>query len=378
MRGVLPSLFDAAVPRPRRPSPFDYALAVGFAALAVIEGMLRADLQRRAMPIAMAVLVASALAFRRTHPLGAHAAAFGAAILGSALQLLLHLPAADLVTQACILLLPYALVRRGSGRDVAIGLALVVFTYVLTAANGEMRTAEDAIGSAVVLVLPTAIGAAVRFRDDAQRRAVEHAQLHERAVLARELHDTVAHHVSAIAVQAQGGRAVLATRPEAAARALVAIEEEATRALDELRTLVSSLRDTTAEMAPRAGLAALESLARHSSADPSITIERRGSLDDVSPSTGAALYRIAQEAITNALRHARAPTRIEVRVEAQDESVRLTVRDDGARVTDARRRGFGLVGMEERAALLGGTLSTGPGEERGFVVSATLPKRQAS
>jgi signal transduction histidine kinase len=378
MRGSLRSLFDAEVPRPGRPSAFDYALAIGFAALAVVEGLLRTDLPRRALPIGLAVFIACALAFRRTHPLGASAAAFGAAIVASALTLLRELPHAGLFTQACILLLPYALVRRGSGRDVAIGLGLIACTYALSVANGEIRNVEEAIGGSVVLLLPVTIGAAVRFRDEAERRAVEHAQLHERAVLARELHDTVAHHVSAIAIQAQGGRAVLATRPEAALRALVAIEGEATRALDELRTLVSSLRDATAELAPRPRLANLESLARHAGEKPEVTVEKRGRLDDVSPSAEAALYRVAQEAVTNALRHAQAPTRIEVCVEADHESVRLSVRDDGERVAGAPRHGFGLVGMKERAALLGGTFSAGPGEERGFVVSAMLPKRDAS
>jgi signal transduction histidine kinase len=378
MRGWLRSLFGVEVPRPRRPSAFDYALAVGFSAVAVAEGLLRTDLARRALPIGLVVLIACALAFRRTHPLGSSAAAFGVAILGSALELLLRLPSAGLFTQACILLFPYALVRRGSGRDVAIGIGLIVCTYALSVANGEIRNIEEAIGSSVVLLLPVTIGAAVRFRDEAERRAVEHAQLHERSVLARELHDTVAHHVSAIAIQAQGGRAVLATRPEAALRALVAIEQEATRALDELRSLVGSLRDATAELAPRPRLANLASLARNTGERPEITIETRGPLDDVSASAEAALYRVAQEAVTNALRHAHSPTRIEIRVEADDESVRLSVRDDGERVASAPRHGFGLVGMKERATLLGGTFSAGPGEGRGFVVTAMLPKREAS
>src|SRR5690606_33694405 len=99
--------------------------------------------------------------------------------------------------------------------------------------------------------------------------------------------------------------------------------------------------------------------------------------DDVRPSVDAACFRLAQEAVTNALRHARHASRVDVRVEGDDEHVRLTVVDDG-RDRDASTRstsGFGLVGMAERAKLLGGTFDAGPRPDGGWRVAATLPRR---
>lgn len=367
------AVFDAPGPeRPLRPSAADRALVLVLVPVAIAEGLLRPGLASRPVQIATAVVIVGALAFRRSHPLAALGFAFGVAI---ATGVACGVDAAGLYTHLSLLLFPYALLRRGSGREVAIGLAIVAAAYVMSALQGEIRGARDALGGAVVLLFPAVLGATVRFRAEARRRAVEHAQLRERALLARELHDTVAHHVSAIAIQAQGGRAVLATRPEAAAAALAAIEAEAARALAELRTLVTSLRDDApTDLAPRAGLADLEQLAARAGERPAVEIERVGSLEGVSPSVQAALYRMAQESITNALRHARSPSRVHVRVAAEGDRVRLTVRDDGERPTAPRGAGFGLVGMAERAALLGGTLAAGPGESSGWTVDAVLPR----
>ena len=100
-----------------------------------------------------------------------------------------------------------------------------------------------------------------------------------------------------------------------------------------------------------------------------------GDVDDLRPSIGAAVYRLAQESITNAVRHARHATRIDVRVVGDADSVRLTVVDDGDPTSAARSAwGYGIVGMTERAALLGGTLEAGPGPGSGWTVSAVLPR----
>ncbi len=102
-------------------------------------------------------------------------------------------------------------------------------------------------------------------------------------------------------------------------------------------------------------------------------------LDGISPSVAAALYRIAQEAVTNALRHARHASRITVEVADEGDVVRLTVRDDGeAAATGRSPPGYGLAGMTERAALLGGTLRAGPDRGPGWTVRAVLPKGGAS
>jgi signal transduction histidine kinase len=184
----------------------------------------------------------------------------------------------------------------------------------------------------------------------------------------------VAHHVSAIVVRAQAGRVVAATRPEAATEALAVIEDEAVRTLAELRTLVSALRDDAdAELAPQQGVADLERLAAATGGTPPVEVIVTGAVDDLRPSVGAAVYRITQESITNVVRHARHATRVEVRLAGEGDLVCLTVHDDG----DPAPRGgsgYGVIGMTERAVLLGGTLEAGPGAERGWTVRAVLPR----
>lgn len=100
----------------------------------------------------------------------------------------------------------------------------------------------------------------------------------------------------------------------------------------------------------------------------------RGELADLPPAVEGALFRVAQESVTNARRHARRATRVEVDVHGCAREVRLTVTDDGARPAAVRAGGYGLVGMTERVGLLGGTLEAGPGPERGWMVRATLPR----
>jgi len=143
-----------------------------------------------------------------------------------------------------------------------------------------------------------------------------------------------------------------------------------------MRLMVGALRDDhPADLSPQRGVADIERLALTSGDQPRVDVELTGDLDDLAPSVDAALYRLAQESITNALRHALHATRINVSVTGDDGTVRLTVRDDGDTSTTARNpSGYGLVGMTERAALLGGTLEAGPNPDRGWIVRAVLPK----
>ena len=216
----------------------------------------------------------------------------------------------------------------------------------------------------------------MRYRASSRLREADQIRLREREQLARELHDTVAHHVSAIAIRAQAGRTLAASRPGAAVDALEVIEEAASRTLAELRALVGALRDgDDAELAPQRGVADIERLADAAGDGPRVDVQLAGDLDDLRPLVGAAIYRIAQESITNAVRHARHATRIDVRVTGDRDCVRLTVRDDGEAGT--RRRtvsGYGLVGMTERAALLGGSLEASPNAGSGWTVTAVLPR----
>ncbi len=221
-----------------------------------------------------------------------------------------------------------------------------------------------------------ALGVAARSQHDHRRRRLQQAKADERVELARELHDTVAHHVSAIAIQAQAGRALAASRPAASVEALEVIEAEASRALAEIRALVRVLRNQEpAGYAPQSGIADLERLASAATTGPPVEVKLSGDLATLEAAVDAAVFRIAQEAVTNALRHARNATLVEVRVDGGPSFVRLSVRDDGDPGQDrATESGFGIVGMVERASLLGGTCSAGPDHDRGWLVEATLPR----
>jgi signal transduction histidine kinase len=355
----------------------DWVLVAGLLTAVVLEGVLRDDVLWRPVAIAVAVATVCALLWRRTHPLGVVTAVFGALIVVNVVTLISGDATFGLNSMICVVLLPYSLVRWGSGREILVGLAFIMVALVLGIASDFTGYGEAAAGS-MFLLFPATLGAAFRYRWTARTRELGQVRLRERELLARELHDTVAHHVSAIVIRAQAGRAVAATRPDAAVDALAIIEAEGTRTLAEMRAMVGVLRDDgTAALAPQPGVADLERLARSVGDRPRVEVEVSGDLDDLGPAVGAAIYRIAQESITNAVRHARQATRIDVRLTSYDDSVRLTVRDNGE-ATSRNPGGYGLVGMTERATLLGGTLAAGPDPDRGWSVDVVLPLQRSA
>jgi signal transduction histidine kinase len=352
----------------------DWLLIGALLVAGLLEAIFREDLAWPGVALAFGVVPAIALLWRRTHPLTVTVTVVAALTLGDVLTRLGTGEPMEVYTAAYFLLVPYALLRWGSGRQAAIGMALILVWHVLTTVGTDLG---DAAIGVPFLSLVAALGATVRYRASSRVRAREQVRLREREQLARELHDTVAHHVSAIAIQAQAGRTVAGARPDAALDALEAIDEAASRTLDELRALVGALRDgEEPELAPQRGVADIERLARAPVDGPRVDVQLTGDLDGLRPLLGAAIYRIAQESITNAIKHARHATRIEVHVTGDDERVRLTVRDDGETgpAGSDPSSGYGLAGMTERAALLGGTLEAGPGRGRGWTVTAVLPR----
>jgi signal transduction histidine kinase len=339
-------------------------------AAAVAEGFLRRDLTWRAVSVPMVVGLAPTLLWRRTNPLAMVAIAF---VVSGLQPLLTHGQQSNMYTQVFLLVLPYALLRWGSGRDVVLGCAVLLGEVVFSLSAGFI-TSGNAVGGAGVLVTVVAVGAAFRYRARSRVRELDQAKLLERERLARDLHDTVAHHVSAMAIRAQAGLAVAPTQPEAAVATLRLIEAEATRALAEMRAMVRVLRrDQPAELAPSPRIADLLQLATRASAGPVVDVQIHGDVEDLAPSIDTAIFRLAQESVTNARRHAKHATRIEVRVAADDKAVRLQVSDDGD-TRPAGTPGYGLVGMAERAGLLGGTCAAGPNPDRGWTVTAELPR----
>ncbi len=365
---------------PRPPDPparvwRDGVLAGVLVAVAVLEGVLRPDLPWRAIAVTLTVGLVPTVLWRRTRPLPMIMIIFAATGLA---PLLTDGSSAETYTMAYMLILVYALFRWGSGRAAVIGLAIMLGSVSLSILLGRLAAA-GVVGAFAVMSAAVALGVALRFRARARMRELDQVKLLEREQLARDLHDTVAHHISAMAIRAQAGLATAASRPDAATDALHVIEAEAARALDEMRAMVRVLRqDQQADLEPGRDITDLEQLASHSPSGPAVHVEISGELDGLPPSVGAAIYRLAQESITNARRHARHATRIEVRVAADDTSVHLRVSDDGESSLVRRPPGYGLIGMMERADLLGGTCVAGPGPHRGWTVTAVLPRAGAA
>lgn len=377
---VLPAAVRSLWDEPRAPNAparvwRDWVLVGLLVPVALLEFALRSDVNWPAVALGLALGLLGTLLWRRTHPLEMVTLVFGTLIVLSIATMSADVRSVGLYTSVYVLLLPYALLRWGSGAEVIIGLPIILVAYALGIA-ADYTGVGDAVAASVFAVFPAVLGALVRYQSSYQANEKRQIKLIEREQLARELHDTVAHHVSAIAVRAQAGRVVASTDPQAAIDSLRIIEEEASRALTEMRLMVGALRDgEEAELAPQHVVADITRLATAVGDSPPVTVLLTGDLDDLRPSVGSAVYRLAQEAITNARRHARHATRIDVCVDGDDTCVRLSVADDGdAHPAGRSWSGYGLIGMSERASLLGGTLEAGPRPGRGWAVSAVLPK----
>ena len=220
----------------------DWVLVGVLMVTALLEGVFRDDVTWRPFVTIVAVGLAPVLLWRRTHPLASVVVAFGAGTGLGLASLAGGASSVGLNTMVFVLVLVYALVRWGAGREIVIGLAVVLVAAVIGAVADYTGPAE-LFGGFGILAAATAGGAAFRYRAESRRRATDQIRNQERVGLARELHDTVAHHVSAIAVQAQAGRTMAGQRPEAAIEALSVIEGEATRTLAEMRAMVRVLRD---------------------------------------------------------------------------------------------------------------------------------------
>lgn len=372
-------LAEPAVADPPRRVWRDWALVGVFVPATVLEGLLRDDIPWRPVTTALMAATALTLLWRRTHPLPAVVISFFVFTGLDQVALVLDRPPIEYYSSAFVLILIYSLFRWASGRHAVIGI-VVGLTAAMLSLLGDWTGVGDAIGGVLVLLFPAVLGAEVRHLVGSRERDREEVKARERELLARELHDTVAHHVSAIAVRAQAGRVVGANDPAGALDALEVIEREASRTLAEMRGIVGTLRGgDDAEFAPQPGLTDLERLA--TSADsPKVEVIVHDRVGDPGPTVGSALYRVAQEAVTNARRHARDATTVSVCVDGGEHHVTLVVDDDGGVVApvSAGASGFGLIGMSERAQLLGGSLDAGPRPAGGWRVEAVIPRHGMS
>lgn len=360
-----------AAPDARPAGRLDHAFVAVLAVLAVVEvTVLRPDLPHRWLSLAGFMVWLPTLLVRRTAPtltVTVFAAVVFAELAFS--WVVRGPPPGDLNTAVVGLLIPYSLARWATGAGAAGGLALFLAVAGTSLLSQDLPDA-DRIGGTAVVVAAVALGAAVRARSMLRTRQLDDVRQQERERLARDLHDTVAHHLTAIAISAQAGLAVADREPTAATDALRRIDEEATRTLAETRKVLRMLRtDDDPPDRPLADLLALAS----DGPGPVVAVALDAGLDDLSPTVAAALQRIAQEAVANARRHARDATLVEVRVTRERDCVTLAVTDDG-RKSAGSGDGFGIAGMTERAALLGGRLEAGPlAPAAGWRVTARLP-----
>jgi signal transduction histidine kinase len=198
---------------------------------------------------------------------------------------------------------------------------------------------------------------------------VEHTARGERARIARELHDVVAHHISMIAVQAETARLTTPELTSLGAQRFSEIGDRARTGLTEMRRLLGVLKEDTAELRPQPRIAQLVDLLDDARQSANARLIVSGAPVPLDPGVELAAYRIVQEALTNARRHAPgAAVDVELRYGAE---LRVRVRDNGP--GPANSAGHGLTGMRERAAAVGGTLRAGPAALGGFLVEAILP-----
>jgi signal transduction histidine kinase len=342
----------------------------GLLTVAALASVLPLAARRRA-PLAVTAVVAAAVA-GQTLVTGGAPPTFGSFV----------------AVMVCV----YTLAREARPAAMAVGFGLVAAVVVTTAllqARATPIRPFEAVYPLVYFGLAGGLGAFVRQRSlrltAVEQRAValeaelareaELAAAEERARIARELHDVVAHGLSLMVVQAEAAEEMLTRSPAAAAQPLHRVQETGRESLAEMRRLLGVLRTADAgapSTAPQPSLRRVPDLVREA-ADLGLRVDLavHGSPIELSPGRELAAFRIVQEALTNVRRHAGASTAC-VRLTYTDTALGIDVTDDGHGPADVHP-GHGLIGMRERAQLYGGTLDAGPGDGGGFAVRAVLP-----
>ncbi|WP_261808911.1 sensor histidine kinase [Nonomuraea sp. C10] len=355
-------------------------VAVAVVALAVT-WVVRADRHPGVLDVVLPVVAMAGVLFRERCPVGALVAVMGATVA--------YYPFTSL--DAPIIFLPFLVLYTAADRGhliAAIATGSVALLAMGLGESGEVRHVDDSTFVMIAgwVVAAIAGGSVARNRraylreaeqraheaergkeEEARRRAGE-----ERLRIARELHDVLGHNISLINVQASAALHGMRKRPEDAELALRTIKETSKETLRELRTTLGVLRqvDEDAPTAPADSLSRLDELVGASGLK--VHTELSGPLDRVPVEVDLAAVRIIREALTNVARHSGAGEAT-LSVSSDDRHILIRVDDDGPGVTFTEGSGFGLRGMHERAAALGGSLEAGPRPEGGFRVLASLP-----
>jgi signal transduction histidine kinase len=321
--------------------------------------------------VVFSVVLAAPLVARRRWPVGV----FVVVMALCAVQL----PFVDrfLGSNLAALVALYTLVAYASRPLAAAGCAVALAGAAPYAWHFDEISGEGVAVTGVIYALHVVLAAALGDRRHAklvergQRAALAVAD--ERARIARELHDVVAHALSVIVAQADGGRYGASADPQLATDALATIARTGREAQAEMRRTLGLLDDAAGP-----GLSQLPELVRRTTeAGLPVALEDHGAPRPLPPDRGLALYRVAQEALTNVLRHAGPGTAARVEVDWAGDRLTLVVRDDGPGPvgSDSDGRGRGLSGMRARIEPHGGTFSAGPAAGGGFEVRATVPLR---
>ena len=366
---------------------FDVAVALAAAGFEVAQ-VYSFDRTPPVMAVCLAVVAGGALVLRRRAPLQVLAVSV-AAVVGIAIAGVSPAGVGPLVA-----LYTVAVTQERGISLAAVAVGATVATLVPLVGPSENQV-FDPIAAFVCSVGAWGVGIYVetrrRYRRELRERAAylerEQEQLariaahEERASIARELHDIVAHSVSVMLVGVRGARDVLRTSPDVADETLASVETSGEQSIAELRRILALLREPerTAESRPQPSLAGLEELvAAFRDAGMPVRLETVGERQRLPDGVELSVYRIVQEALTNVLKHSH-PTQVGVTLAFRDQRLEVEVVDDGPPVGDgAAATGHGIVGMRERVALLGGELETGRPADGGFRVAARLPVEGAA
>jgi signal transduction histidine kinase len=341
---------------------------------------------------ALGVVTCAALAFRRIRPVGSFAVIAGCGLVQWAADLVLT------PMNIVLLLALYTVSGYGPRWASRVGLA-VGFVGVALASTRDFLLPNDGTGAFLTAVVSLsamvvgawAVGDVRRVRQAYVAELVDRAQqaererdqqariaaAEERARIAREMHDVVAHSLSVIVVQADGGRYAAAEDPAAPVKALQTIGGTGRDALAEIRGLLGILRteDESDERGPLPGLARLPELVTSvRQAGLPVDLDVQGSAQPLLAGRSLALYRVIQEALTNALKHAGPAARARIHLTYHADRVTAEVADDGrgaAVATDGM--GHGLLGMQERLSMYGGSVAAGPRSDGGWRVDVEMP-----
>jgi signal transduction histidine kinase len=373
-----------------RPRQADLALAALLAAFGLAELWL-VHVGPKSIAVPATAVAALALAFRRLAPLLTVAAVLGSIAVESLLGVSLQKPDAPLLIA---LVAVYTAGAYLPLRDAVAGLALAIAGIGASYAGSSTNGHSDFAFTSVVVTAGWLVGRGMHGRVTQTAVLAERTQqleqeaeaeraaaiAEERRRIARDLHDVIAHSVSVMVVQAGAAEDVFGRDPAAVLEPIRAVQETGRGALVEISRLLGLLREDGAELglAPQPRIDDLPKLAAQSeAAGVPVVLRVEGTPQPLPLGVDLSVYRIAQEALTNALKHS-AGARADLVLRYRDNAVELTVENDGAASSNGHRGGHGLIGMRERVAVFGGTLEAGPRPGGGFRVVARLPLQPGS